>query len=59
MGNLLIPLTKSVLILLGLKATASVTHTAIHKKLFGSGTTILIISNNEMNDIKRAGKSLE
>ena len=27
--------------------------------MFGSGTTILIISNEEMNDIMKKGKSLE
>ena len=30
---------------LGLMVTASATDTAIHKKMFGSGFTILIISN--------------
>ena len=32
---------------------------AIHKKMFRSGTTTLIVSNEEMNDIKKVIKSLE
>ena len=32
---------------------------AIQKKIFGSGTTALIISNNEMEDIRRIVKSPE
>ena len=43
-GNVLKTLAKSVLIPLGLTASASATDAAIHKKMFGSGTTTLIIS---------------
>ena len=50
-GNLLKPLSKSVLIPLGLTAAASGTDAAIHKKMFQSGNTTLIISTEEMNDI--------
>ena len=50
MKNLLTPLAKSVLISLGWTVAASATDTAIHKKMFGSGATSLIISNEEMND---------
>ena len=32
---------------------------AIHKKMFGSGMTTLIISNEEMNDIMKIVKSLK
>ena len=39
MKNILKPLAKSVLILLGLTAAASATDAAIHKKIFGSGLT--------------------
>ena len=61
------PLTKSVLIRLGLTATASAAEAAIHKKMFGSGrpsdlaspTTTLVISKEEMNDIMKIVKSLE
>ena len=35
------------------------TDAAINKKILGSGTTTLIISNNEMNDILKIFKSLE
>ena len=37
-GNVLTPLSKSVLIPLGLIAAASATDEAIQKKMFGSGT---------------------
>ena len=55
MKNALKPLTKSVLIPLGLTATASATDAAIRKKVFGSGRrpsdvakrTTFIMSNEE------------
>ena len=59
MKNVLKPLAKSVLVPLGLTAAASATDAAIHKKMFGSGTTTLIISNKEMNDIMKIVKFLE
>ena len=37
----------------------SAADTAIQKKNYGSGTTALIISNEEMKDIIKLGKSLE
>ena len=46
-GNVLKPLAKSVLILLGLTAAASSANAAIHKKMFGSGLTTLTVSNNK------------
>ena len=49
---------KSVLMPLGLAAAAA-TGAAIHKKMFGSGMTPLIILNEEMNGIMRIIKSLE
>ena len=52
-GNVLKPLAKSVLIPLGLTAAASATDPTIHKKMFGSGFTTLIISNEEMEDIMK------
>ena len=58
-GNVLKPLPKIVLIPLGLTAVASATDIAIHKKMFASGNTTLIISNEEMNDIRKIIKSLE
>ena len=59
MGNVLKPLGKSVLISLGLTTAASATDAAIHKKMFGSGFTTLIISNEEIEDIVRMAKSIE
>ena len=56
-GNVFEPLPKIVLILLGLAAAA--TEAAIHKNMFGSGVTILIISNEEVNNIMKIIKSLE
>ena len=58
-GNVLKPLAKSVLIPLRLTAAASATDAAIHKKMFGSGFTTLIISNEEMSDFMKTVKSLE
>ena len=65
----LAPLLKSGLLLLksiikplgmlGLTAAASATDAAINKKILGSGTTTLVISNGEMNDILKIAKSLE
>ena len=59
-GNVLKPLDKNVLIPLGLTtaAVASAAEVALHKKIFGSGTTTLIISNEEMNDIMKIIKPL-
>ena len=53
------PLAKSVLIPLRLTAVAAATDAAIHKKMFGSGSTKLIISNEEIEEIMRKIKSLE
>ena len=51
--NALKPLPKSVLIPLELTATESARDAANHKKILGSGTTTLIIYNEEMNDIMK------
>ena len=59
MKNVLQQLAKSDLILLGLTAVASATDAAIHKKMFGSGVTTLIISNKEINHIMKIVKTLE
>ena len=57
--NVIKPLAKNVLILLRLTAAASAADAGIHKRILGSGdTTALIISNDEMEDIKIV-KSLE
>ena len=44
-----IPLAKNVLAPLGITAAASAIDAGIQKKIHGSGTTTLIISNEEMN----------
>ena len=68
MKNVIKPLTKTILILLGLTAAASGADAGIHKKILGSGhrassstshNTILFISNDEMKDIIKIVKSLE
>ena len=51
------PLAKSVSMSLGLTAVASATDATIQKNIFGSGTTALIISNNEMEDIMKIVKT--
>ena len=56
--NVLRPFTKSVLKPLGLTVAASATEVALHKKMFASGNTRFIISNEEMN-IMKIVKSLE
>ena len=64
MKSVIKPLGKSVLIPLGLTAEASAADAGIHKKILESGkannnNTILIISNDEMDDILKIVKSLE
>ena len=56
--NVIKPLAKIVLIPLGLTAAASAADAGIHKKILGSGTT-LIISNEEMNDVMKIVQALE
>ena len=56
--NVLKPLAKSVLIPLGLTAAASATNATIHEKMVGSGTGILMISNEGMNNIMKIVKNL-
>ena len=56
--NILKPLAKNVIIPLGLTAAAA-TDAAIHKKMFGSGTTTWKILNEETNDIMKIVKSTE
>ena len=59
------PLAKNVLVPLGISAAMSAIDGSIKKKMFGSGatkgagTTTLIISNDEMDDILKIVKSLE
>ena len=57
--NMIKPLAKTVLIPLGLTAAASTADAGIHKKIFGSGTITLIISNEEISDIIKIVQALE
>ena len=57
--NVIKPLAKCVLIPLGLTAAASAADAGIHEKILGSGTTALIILNEEMNDIMKIVKALK
>ena len=57
--NVIKPLAKSVLIPLGLTAPALAADAGIQKKILGSGTTTLVISNEEMNEIMKIVQSLE
>ena len=59
MKSVFTPLGKSVLVPLGLTTAASATDAAVQKKVYGSGTTVLIFSNKEMDDIIKIVKSLE
>ena len=57
-----LPLLKSViklLGLLGLTAVSSAIDAGVQKKIYGSGTTTLVISNEEMNDIMKIVQALE
>ena len=57
--NVLKPLATSIFIPLGSTAIASATDAAIHKNMFESGMTTLIILNEEINDIMKMVKYLE
>ena len=54
-----IPLTKNFLPPLRIAAAASAIDAGIRKKIYGSETTALIISNEEMNDIMKIVQALE
>ena len=59
MKSVLMPLTEVVLLPLGLSAGMSAADAPIQKKIYGLGTTALIISNEEMKDIMKIVKLLE
>ena len=48
MKNVIKSLSKNVLILSGLTAAVSAADAGIHNKVFGSGTTTLMITNDEI-----------
>ena len=52
-------LAKKILVPLGITAAASGIDAGIQKKIHGSGTTTLIISNEEINDIMKIVQALE
>ena len=54
-----IPLAKKVLAPLGITAAASAIDAGIQKKIQGSGTATLIISNKEMNGLLKIVQALE
>ena len=54
-----VPLAKNILAPLGITAAASAIDAGIQKKIHGSGTTTLIISNKEMNEIMKIVQALE
>ena len=45
--------------LLGLTAASSAIDAGVQKKIYGSGKTILVISNEEMDDIMKIVPALE
>ena len=56
------PLLKSVikpLGLLGLTVASSAMDAGVQKKIYGSGTTTLVISNEEMNDMMKIVQDLQ
>ena len=57
--KLAVTLAKDILALLGTTAAASAVDAGIQKKIHGSGTTTLVISNKEMNDIMKIVQTLE
>ena len=59
MENVIKPIAKSVLIPLGLTATASAADAGIYKNILGCGTITLIKSNDDMEEIMKIIKSLE
>ena len=54
-----VPLSKNILVPLGITAAASVIDAGIQKKIHGAGTTTLIISNEKMNVIMKILQTLE
>ena len=48
-----VPLVKGILAPSGITAAASATDAGIQKKIHGSETTTLIISNEKMNDVMK------
>ena len=54
-----VPLAKSILAPLGITVAASAIDAGIQRKIHGFGTTTLIISNEEMNEIMKIIQAVE
>ena len=54
-----ISIGKNILAPLGLSAAMSATDAAIQKRMYGSGDSMLIISNNDLNDLNKIITALE
>ena len=54
-----VPLAKNILAPLGITVALSAIDAGIQKKIYASGTTTLIISNKEMNDIMKIVQAFE
>ena len=59
MKSVFTPIAKNVLLLFRLLAGMPAADTSIQKKIYGSGGTTLVISNDEIEDIMKIVKSLE
>ena len=59
MKSVLTPLLQSVFLPLGLSAGMSAADAAIQKKIYGTGSTALLILNEEIENIMKIVKSLE
>ena len=57
--NWLTPLAKNAFIPLALRTAMPATDAALQKEIYGSGTTVLIMPNEEMEDVMKIVKSLE
>ena len=57
--KIVVPLSKNILAPLGITAGASAIDAGLQKKIHGSGTTTLIISNEKMNDMMEIVQALE
>ena len=57
--KVVVPLAKIILAPLGITAAACATDAGIQKKIHGSGTTTLIFSNKETNDMIKIVQILE
>ena len=57
--KVVVPLAKTFLLPLGITAAASATDAGIQKKIHGSETTILMISNKETIDIMKIVQALQ